>query len=355
MSGTCSLRESPGGSRYPFDGIGMLVNYMASGYGMTKEDYMKAALTGEERQEEFDVPAALDDAAEGVMDNVPYLSNITTLLGITDGRLPLPQIETEKLGGAAKDAWTAMFSKDEEEREEAAPRILPQAVGGIAGTAASFLPAGNQLKKTFRALPVLRRGGAYTGDGEEKLKYPVEQSPVNIAKGLMFGTSALPETDAYYAEGKKTLTAKETRVYETLVEAGSDGQKVYDAMQELKGAKERKDKVDALLEFEGTRAEKEALFSGMVTQTLDEELGELEKLEIPFDTVLEAYKAQYGLEGDKDPKTGETVPLSLAKKKKAAVDRVLSGLTRKQREAVYKAMGISEKVWNEPRLPPRKK
>lgn len=353
--GNLLIKGITGREPVPFDGLGMLANYMASGYGMTKEDYMKAALTGEEMPEEFDVPAALDDAAEGVVDNVPYLSNITTLLGITDGRLPLPQIETEKLGGAAKDALTAIFSKDEEEREEAAPRILPQAVGGIAGTAASFLPAGNQLKKTFRALPVLRRGGAYTGDGEEKLKYPVEQSPVNIAKGLMFGTSALPETDAYYAEGKKTLSVKETRVYETLVEAGSDGQKVYDAMQELKGAKERKGKIDELLKFEGTRAEKEALFSGMVTQTLDEELGELEKLEIPFDTVLEAYKAQYGLEGDKDPKTGETVPLSLAKKKKAAVDRVLSGLTRKQREAVYKAMGISEKVWNEPRLPPRRK
>lgn len=340
----------------PFDGIGMLVNYMASGYGMTKEDYMKAALTGEEMPGKFDVPAALGDAAEGVMDNVPFLSNATTLLGITDGRLPLPQIETEKLGGAVKDAITAVTSEDEEERKAAGERVLPQTVEGVAGTVASFLPAGNQLKKTFRALPILEKGGAYTGAGEEeKLKYPVEQSLANWAKGLMFGTSALPETDAYYAEGKKTLTAKETRVYETLVEAGSDGQKVYDTMQELKGAKERKGKVDVLLAYDGTREEKEALFSGMVTQTLDEELEELAKLGIPFDTVLEAYKAQYGLEGDKDPKTGETVPLSLAKKKKNAVDRVLSGLTQEQREAVYKAMGISEKVWNQPRLPPVRK
>ena len=340
----------------PFDGLGMLVNYMASGYGLTKEDYMKAALAGEEMPEKFDVHAALGEAGEGIMDNVPYLSNITTLLGITDGRLPLPQIETEKLGGAVKDAITAVTSEDKEERKRAGEQVLPQAIEGVVGTAASFLPAGNQIKKSARGIEALMQGGVYIGDGEEeKLKYPVGQSPVNWAKGVMFGTSALPETDEYYAEGKRSLTAKETKVYEGLVEAGSDGQKVYDVMQELKASKERKDKLEVLLEFDGTRAEKETFFSGMVTQTLDEELGELEKLGIPFDAVLKAYKAQYGLEGDKDPKTGETVPLSLAKKKKAAVDRVLSGLTQKQREAVYKAMGISEKVWDQPRLPPVRK
>ena len=330
----------------PFDGIGMFMNYMASGYGMTKENFMKAVRDREELPEEFDVGAALGEAAGGVMDNVPFANNITTLLGVTDGRLLLPQIETKKLGGAVKDAWTAVTSKDEEEREKAKARVLPQAVGGVAGTVASFIPAGNQLKKTFKALPVLRRGGAYTGSGEEeRLKYPVEQSAANWAKGLMFGTSALPETDAYYAEGNRTLTAKETKVYEELVKAGSDGQKVYDTMQELKGTKERTGKVDVLLAYDGTRAEKEALFSGMVTETLNEELEGLAGSGVSFDTVLEAYKAQYGLEGDKDPKTGETVPLSLARKKKAAVDRVLSELTQRQREAVYGALGISEKVW----------
>ena len=29
-----------------------------------------------------------------------------------------------------------------------------------------------------------------------------------------------PKSDAYYAEGKKTLTAKETKVYEELVKSG---------------------------------------------------------------------------------------------------------------------------------------
>ncbi len=334
----------------PFDGLGMLANYMASGYGMTKEDYMKAALTGEELPGEFNTGAALEEAGEGIMDNTPFLSNVTTLLGITDGRLPLPQIEGKKLGGAVKDAWTAFTSEDEEERRKAGERVLPQAVEGVAGTVASFLPAGNQLKKTFKALPVLKKGGAYTGSGEdERLKYPVEQSPANIAKGIMFGTSALPETDAYYAEGNKTLTVKETQVYEKLVESGADGQKVYDVMQELKGAKERTDKVDVLLAYDGSRAEKEALFNGMVTETLGGELGELAKQGIPFDTVLKAYKAQYGLMGDKDPKTGETIPLSASRKKKDAVDQVLRGMTRQQKEAVYEAFGISEKVWY---LPP---
>ncbi len=175
----------------------------------------------------------------------------------------------------------------------------------------------------------------------------MEQSAANWAKGLMFGTSALPETDAYYAEGLKTLTADETKLYESMVKDGSEGQKVYDVMQGLKGAKERTAKVDVLLGYEGTREEKEALFSSMVTDTLAEELPELATLEVPFDTVLEAYKAQYGLEGDKDSK-GNTVYLSASKNKKAAVDQVAHGLNKRQREAVYKAMGISEKVWSLP-------
>lgn len=157
-----------------------------------------------------------------------------------------------------------------------------------------------------------------------------------------------PKSDAYYAEGKKTLTAKETKVYEELVKSGADGQKVYDVMQSLKRAKERTAKVDVLLKYQGEREEKEALFNGMVTDTLAEELPGLAGLGVPFDTLLTAYKAQYGLESDKDAKTGETVPLSLAKKKKAAIDPYLRGLTRKQREAVYKAMGISKKVWGLP-------
>lgn len=351
----CLIKSITGREPVPFDGIGMAVNYMAAGYGMTKEDYMKAVATGEELPEEFATADALSDAAEGIMDNVPFASNITTLLGITDGRLPLPQIEGKKIAGGAKSAWTALTSDDEAERKAAGAQVLPQLGGGLAGSAASFLPAGNQIKKTVKALPILGQGGAYSGSGEDKrLKYPVEKSPANWAKGLMFGTSALPESDAYYAEGKKTLTVNETKLYEGMVKNGSDGQKVYDVMQSMKGAKERKAKVDVLLGYEGTREEKEALFSGMVTDTLAEELPELAKLEVPFDTVLEAYKAQYGLEGDKDSK-GNTVYLSASKNKKAAVDQVAHGLTRKQREAVYKAMGISEKVWSLPIGLPMKK
>ena len=345
----CLIESITGREPVPFDGIGMAANYMASGYGMTKEDYIKSLFTGEETPEEFDVPAAMSEAAGGVMDNIPYASNVTTLLGMTDGRLPLPQIETKKLGGAVKDAWTAATSEDEEERKAAAPRILPQLGAGGGGTLLSFAPAGNQIKKSAKGIWLLGPGGAYIGYGDDKrLKYPVEQSAGNWAKGVMFGPSALPETDAYYAEGKKILTANETQLYESMVEGGSDGQKVYDVMQSLREAKERTAKVDVLLGYEGSRKEKEALFSGMVTETMDDALDGLAELGVPIETVLTAYKAQYGLESDKDAKTGKTVSLSLAKNKKAAVDPYLRGLTKKQREAVYEALGISEKVWSLP-------
>lgn len=59
---------------------------------------------------------------------------------------------------------------------------------------------------------------------------------------------------------------------------------------------------------------------------------------------LGTYEAQKDVKGDKDAK-GNTVNLSASKKKKAAIDAATPGLTQAQREVLYSAFGVSEKVW----------
>jgi len=295
--GNLIIKAITGQEPVPFDGVGLAMNFMASGYGMTKEDYMKAAVdnvaetfTGDRplgtgrTGGEFDMGEAIDTAKEGVMEGVPYLSNITTMMGYTDGRLPLPQLTNTNLKKAGKDVGTVLSGEiDPEERKEALSRLPGEAGLGAAELVAGFLPAGNQIKKTVKFLPVLAQGGAYTGQGEDKkLQYPVELSPQNILRGFAFGKSALPETDAYYAEGKTALTVKQTAAYESIVAQGGDRQATYDLIQKLRGVK------------------------------------------------------------------GDGTSLSASRNKKAIMDTEGAWLTRAQREALYIAFGVSEKVWNEP-------
>lgn len=65
---------------------------------------------------------------------------------------------------------------------------------------------------------------------------------------------------------------------------------------------------------------------------------------IPYDTFYRAYFAQKDVQGNKDRK-GNTIAGSASENKKKAVDRVISGLTRRQREVLYEAFNISKTAW----------
>lgn len=149
---------------------------------------------------------------------------------------------------------------------------------------------GGQIKKGVEALSVLRKGGEYTydKDGNKKLKYAVENpSAGKYAQGLLFGKSSFKEAQDYYNSGSKILSAKQTQNYYKAVEAG-----------------------------------------------------------LNFNQYKEALNAVKGIESDKDS-NGKTIALSKAKKMKKAVDEAMKGynLTKKQKEVLYDACGISNSVW----------
>lgn len=92
---------------------------------------------------------------------------------------------------------------------------------------AMFPFAGTQVKKTIGATGALGDEGVYTSD-KTKLKYPVSPTAANQLRGLLFGTSAFPETREYYEKNRRPLSEKQTEGFKQAVNMGISPKKAYD-------------------------------------------------------------------------------------------------------------------------------
>lgn len=105
------------------------------------------------------------------------------------------------------------------------------------------LPAGGgQIAKTYQANKILNERGVYKND---KLKYPVDDSPENVLKGLLLGNSSLPETGEYYKkpynERRSPLTAKQTAE----IDKSEDRKATFDRILREKKLKKLVERLDA--------------------------------------------------------------------------------------------------------------
>jgi hypothetical protein len=90
---------------------------------------------------------------------------------------------------------------------------------------------GNQLKKSIQGISAFARGGIYgERDGEEYLKAPIDQNFLNLFRVGVAGRWADDNAREYIDSGFKSLSAKETQVYDFLV---NDGASSSDAWQVL--------------------------------------------------------------------------------------------------------------------------
>lgn len=278
------IKSITGREPVPFDGLGMMVNYLASGYGMTKEDLLASAadnvaekVTGsrplgtEWKPGKFDLPTGLETLGEEATEDIPFVGNVTTLLGITDGRLPLPQLWNSKLTKAAGNVGTAMNAETDEEKDTAWRQAISNAAAGGLDVAATWLPMGNQVKKTIQGTEALARGGVYSGSGENAaLQYNVERTPANILRGVLFGKSALPETDAYWATNGRALSEAQTATYKSLKELGVSGQDAYDLIIQLRKTTKTEEQSQTLARLEVLQAsglsseQKAAVYYGII-------------------------------------------------------------------------------------------
>ena len=227
---------------------------------------------------------AIANMALNVVDELPFVGG---LLG--GGRVPmssaLPDI------GNLNESVTGLLTGEMNDK-----KAMQQLGKELIKPAAYLIPpvGGGQAKKTIEGLWTMAKGEDYTydSDGNKRLKYAIDKSdPVKTAgkyvQAAIFGKSALPEAQEYYGNSYATLSAKQTQNYYKAVEAG-----------------------------------------------------------ITYKQYMTALGATKGLESDKD-KDGNTIALSLARKKKAAIDKAVEdyGLTKTQKEILYEANGVSESVW----------
>lgn len=217
------IKSITGNEPVGFDIIGTVWNYIRA--GLPEDD---------EEEQGFDWTAGLEDVRDSVLDDVPYVSTIATLLGWDNGRLPIPEGDFKNI----KEGTKKIFAAEDDAGKDAGIRQL---LTGVLKTAAAVTPMGNQVRKTIEGGETAIRGGRYSADGTQLL-YEVEKSPQNIARGLLFGRSALPETDAYYEKGgKPVLSQDQTGMMEQAARYGVDQGTYVRFIQEAKKLKGDKD------------------------------------------------------------------------------------------------------------------
>ena len=241
-------------------------------------DYIQAGLPGEDEEEQdFDPAAGLADLGKAAVEDLPFVGNVGALLGIGDGRLPLPTVDYETIGAGIKKRWNA-----ETDEEKAAGNR--QIGTGVLKTAATLLPMGNQVKKTIQGTSDVVRGGRYTNDGTQ-LMYEVEQSVPNAIRGALFGRNALPETREYWDEGgKKVLSEDQTALMKKAEGYGVDQSVYVDFIQQAKKLKGDKDAEGKTID--GSRERKEIA----LIDSLD--ITDEQKLQLYLDNVASESRAE---------------------------------------------------------------
>lgn len=310
-----AAEETYGGTPAPFDILGLSANFIASGEGLTTNEWLRTVmdngwekLTGERLfdtdpaalEGDFNWSAAAEDFAYNASNDIPYLRNVTGLLGLGDETLPLPD-----LYGAGEGIVNAVANDG---------LLSMETLAALGAAAAEFLPGGRQLSKTAQGLETILRGGRYYGYGDEaRMQYPVEGDFFNVVQALMFGNSALEETNEFYASGESGLSAAQTKLYEDLVAAGADRMELYRGIQDyratnndegLSSLERGKQERDIIRALNLTDEQKLDLYRGLnpTSTSRVEKFQALMDTGMTWDDVMDAYDRYAELDADEDMK-----------------------------------------------------
>ncbi len=235
--------ELYGGSPAPYDIIGWLLNFVAGGWGVDDDEFLKIIVdNGSERlfgMRPFETrrpgdptglqwAGAMEDLSYNILGDVPYLRNVMGMAGLGDQSLPTVGIN-EMLEAAKHAGKTvveqALYGKKETGLTWAG--AIAEVAEDIGEIGVQIIPGGRQIKKTVQGIGSIVRGGKYAGYGENaRLLYPVDRNAWNAVRATLFGPTALDETDEYYAGGK-ALTAGQTKIAKTLKKQGVDIEDTY--------------------------------------------------------------------------------------------------------------------------------
>lgn len=226
--------ELYGGTPAPFDIIGMSMNFIASGEGLTTNDWIRYMLNKASNamfgvdlfddvptpQEGFDWGNAVEDTLYNISNEVPFLSNLSGMVGVGDRTLMMPD-----LFGKGKDLWDAATEHGV---------ISPESGEALLGLVTQAIPGGRQINKTYSGIKTIVEGGRTKGFGDkERLQYPVERNVGTALQNILFGPNATPQANAYWAAGLSSLSTKDTQTWQTLSKDGADPIETYNLLHEF--------------------------------------------------------------------------------------------------------------------------
>lgn len=223
--------EEYGGTPAPFDLFGMTANFIASGNGLTTNEWIKRTInkvtgvdifeeSSYEAFDEFDWGAAAEDTVYNITNEIPFVSNISGMLGLGDRTLPtaLPGIVDAVTGIYDAASENGVFSDD---TALALVELLK-----------STIPGGRQIGKTIGGIRAAIEGGKMNGTGEnERLQYVTDDSVLGIIQQVLFGVNATEEAKAHYASGENGLTARQTQMWKEIAEQGGDETELFELIQ----------------------------------------------------------------------------------------------------------------------------
>jgi len=255
-----------GGTPAPFDLLGYITNFIASGQGMSTNAWLKSLVDagwkaafgkalfagdGDDKDKnEFRWGNAFENLGYNILNDIPFLRNLAGLAGVGDQSMPLTNI-ADSVKGVAQAV-----------KNGAKPDEL--AMAGL-DLGAQLLPGGRQLQKTAQGIQTIANGGRVYGYGDNKrLQYPVTLDPVKGVQLLAFGNSGVSESRDFYAGDQKGLTQRQTQLVQGMAADGADRREVYQTIQQIRVGKNTTQKMQALNRADLSDLEKLKLYSGVI-------------------------------------------------------------------------------------------
>lgn len=181
--------------------------------------------------EKAGVGDTLKNLGGNIAEQVPFVGG---LMG--GGRIPVSSAlpDLGKLYDAAtSDTWSTKkrLSTAGKEFSKPATYLVPPFGGG-------------QIRKIYQGLKAVIEGGSYTVDneGNKQLQYPVytdtaSDTVKSIVQSTLFGKTALPGGREWIDSGFKSLNAKQTAVYQGMLDVGVSQREAYRTVREISALK----------------------------------------------------------------------------------------------------------------------
>lgn len=215
--------RGPGG-----DVLGIIFDAIAAGTGFDLFEWMFQWVPGIDEDEDDEGDgffAGVGELFAGTAEELPFLGSV-----LGGGRVPIASAlpDVKKLYNAFTDEDASWQYKTGTAFSELSTPLLYM-----------VMPFGaSQVKKTGQFVNDLVHGGAYAYDkeGNPKLKYPVE-GLADIARGLLFGSTATTGGKEWIDSGFNTLSADQTKAYEGVVDTGVDKYTALEAVDDMRRLK----------------------------------------------------------------------------------------------------------------------